>query len=614
MSARRERFFLALLLLTFLVFTWRGLLFFYSGDDMMNLWKAWTMNPWRLGRALVLPWEPVYRPLGGAIYRAIYKAFGFHPLPLYTFCYLLLIVNFLLAWRFFRALALPAGPALTALALTFVHGRFLDLYISAGTIYDRLAFLFTVTAICVYARARGSEGGLTLARGILIWVLCLAAMDSKESGVTAPVLLLLYELVFITRKRGWLRELLPLALALGGLSAAFVFGRVRHTPDLLLTPDYQTKFAPGVWMEHVGSYLSMLTYDHIQFSAETAVALLLTMLVISLFAPGSNRRTMLFGWFFFVLAILPVATIAPRLAYVLYVPILGLGAWLAAGIDWALGGRWRQAALVTMALGSIGFHTWNRVPFGDPQSNPEARLTEQFRREYPVMRPFTKLLFASDYFPPDSFDLRFNLELLYGIPLEVRRLQAPPDQQPDPRHPVAYDHIFAAEDLHYVELDNRNPEESVRLHILRHYATGRHLSTVNRDRGAYVVSGILDSGGSPAGCWTRQKAQLKFDVYPADSILSVRYYVTDEAIAPGNALQVAVNGHPAGSAPMVEKGMHQATFRVPASWIINAGSGTSGYTLVDLAVDHPIPDGGGGLLGVVLSTVDFDYAQGAGRQ
>ena len=609
MSARREKFFLALLLLIFVAFTWRGLLFFYSGDDMMNLWKAWTLNPWRLGRALVLPWEPVYRPLGGAIYRAFYKAFGFHPLPLYAFCYLLLLGNFLLAWRFFRALALPAGAALTALALTFFHGRFLDLYISAGTIYDRLVFLFTLAAICIYADARKSERGLTLARGVFIWLLCLAAMDSKESGIMAPVLLLLYELVFLARKRGWLRELLPLAAGLAALSVAFVFGRVRRTPDLMMIPDYNAKLTPGIWMERVSRYLNILTYDHISFSATAASALLLVMLLVSLAAWRHNRRAMLFGWFFFVLAILPVATIAPRLGYVLYLPILGLGAWLAAGIDWALSGRRSQAAFVVVAAASIAFHSWNRQSFGDPQGAAEAHLTEQFRREYPRLRPFTKLLFASDYFPPDSFDLRFNLELLYGIPLEVRRLQAPPDQQPDPRNPLVYDHVFAAEDGHYVELDNRNPDEAIRLRILRHYSAGRHMSVLNRDHGAYIVSGVLDGESDVAGRWTREKAQLKFDVYPADATLSLRYYVAENSLAQGKVLLVGVNGHLAGGAPMEETGMHRATFAVPAAWI-----SASGYTLVDLSVDHPIKDAAGGLLGVVLSSADFDYAARPARQ
>ena len=609
MSARREKFFLALLLLIFIAFTWRGLLFFYSGDDMMNLWKAWTLNPWRLGRALVLPWEPVYRPLGGAIYRAFYKVFGFHPLPLYAFCYLLLLGNFLLAWRFFRTLTLPAGAALTALALTFFHGSFLDLYISAGTIYDRLVFLFTLAAICIYADARKSERGLTLARGVFIWFLCLAAMDSKESGIMAPVLLLLYELVFLARQRGWLRRLLPLAASLAALSVAFVFGRVRRTPDLMMTPDYNAKLTPGIWMEHVSRYLSTLTYDHISFSATATAALLLVMLLVSLRAWRQNRRAMLFGWFFFVLSILPVATVAPRLGYVLYVPILGLGAWLAAGIDWALSGRRSQAAFVVVAAASLAFHSWNRQPFGDPQGTAEAHLTEQFRREYPRMRPFTKLLFASDYFPPDSFDLRFNLELLYGIPLEVRRLQAPPDQQPDSRHPLVYDHVFAAEDGHYVELDNRNPDQAIRLRILRHYSAGRHMSVLNHDHGAYIVSGVLDGESDVAGRWIREKAQLKFDVFPADATLSLGYYVAENSRAPGKVLSVGVNGHLAGGAPMEETGMHRATFTVPAAWI-----SASGYTLVDLSVDHPITDGAGGLLGVVISSADFDYAARPARQ
>ena len=72
--SRTERFGLGLLLLIFTWFTWRGMTAFYSGDDMMNMYGAWMLNPWRLAKAQILFWMPVYRPLGAAIYRVFYAA------------------------------------------------------------------------------------------------------------------------------------------------------------------------------------------------------------------------------------------------------------------------------------------------------------------------------------------------------------------------------------------------------------------------------------------------------------------------------------------------------------------------------------------------------------
>src|SRR5579875_364982 len=112
----------AVLALLFVWFTWRGLIMFFSGDDMMNMYGAWNMNPWRLAKAQLMIWIPLYRPLGAAVYRIFYALFGFHPLPLYVFCWLLLCVNAVLAYRFFRALAGTAMLALIALSLTLVHG------------------------------------------------------------------------------------------------------------------------------------------------------------------------------------------------------------------------------------------------------------------------------------------------------------------------------------------------------------------------------------------------------------------------------------------------------------------------------------------------------------
>jgi hypothetical protein len=607
-----EKVFLLILFIAFTAFTWRGILFFFSGDDMMNMWKAWTVNPWRLGRALVVPWDPVYRPLGGAVYRVFYRIFGFHPLPLYTSCWLVLAANFFLAWRFFRAVSLPPAAALTALALTFVHGRFTDLYISAGTIYDRLVFFFTLLPLCLYADTRrAGSSRISFWRGTAIWIFCFAAMDSKESGIVVPVLLLLYEGIFVAPAvirqvgwRGWLRLLIPLSVALAALGTAFVFGRVQRTPDLVMTPDYHAKLTVSIWLDRLSHYFTTLSYDRITFNSTITAILLGVTFLVSIAAFRIGRKLMLYGWLFFVVSILPVAAIAPRLGYVLYVPLVGIGIWLADAVDWTLPDRANWFAAAVIAIASIWFHAhyWTRFP--DPRGNPEARLTEQFRREYSHFNPYTKLLFASDDFPEPAFDLKFNLELLYGVPLEVRRMHAPRDQQPVPGKPLQFDRIFAAEDGHYVELDNRNPEESLRLHILRNYQAGRHMNILNRDHGAYVVSGVVDGESDNGGRWTNEKATLKFDIYPADAKLTIRYFVADVIVAQHETLTVSVNGNEAGKVALDSPGSKESSFAIPARWISRYG-----YTLVDLTVSNPYRDVTGQLLGVVLTSADFDYRQ-----
>ena len=113
---QKERLGLALLLLIFIFFTWRGMTMFFSGDDMMNMYRAWDMSVWQLAQAQVMLWMPVYRPVGDAIYRLFYEVFGFNPAPLYGFCWILLAANVIAAYRVFRAVTSPVR-ALTSLSI-----------------------------------------------------------------------------------------------------------------------------------------------------------------------------------------------------------------------------------------------------------------------------------------------------------------------------------------------------------------------------------------------------------------------------------------------------------------------------------------------------------------
>src|SRR5258708_27862415 len=126
-----ERVSLAALLVIFRAFTWRGLLMFYSGDDLMNMYWAWTWNHREMAWANILVWKPMYRPLGEIVYLAFYSAFRFQPAPLYVFCWLLLIANVVAAYTLLRALFAAAHEALIALALILVHGAYMELYNSA---------------------------------------------------------------------------------------------------------------------------------------------------------------------------------------------------------------------------------------------------------------------------------------------------------------------------------------------------------------------------------------------------------------------------------------------------------------------------------------------------
>jgi len=608
--SRRERICVAALALIFIGFTWRGLTMFYSDDDMMNMYKAWTTPALKIWKAQIMPWMPLYRPLGAAIYRVFYNVFGFHPLPLYIFCWLLLIVNVFVAWRFFRVLAPSVFVAILALSLTLVHGSFQDLYMSAGTIYDRLCFLFTVLAVIVYARTRSEDRGIRAGRVALLCFICLMAMNSKESGAVVPAILFVYECIYnlprVWREkkvREWIRSIAPLYCVVGVMAAVFFIGRIRGTQDLAVNAAYRPHISFGFWLTNVAGYLSELSYHAIHFKPGATVVLLAAMFAL---AARLRNRAMLFGWFYFLIAITPVALISARPGYVLYVPYSGLGLYVAALIGLlALSTRAQTAILVCATALMTWIHASHRPPAWVVKDSPEWRLADKMRRDYPSLRRGATFLFADDFGAGNNYDTMFILRLLYDDPtLEVSKLHGPAVLLPDRSQPFRFDHVFTTGDDTYVELDSRNIEDSIRLNILKDYTPGRTFNTEHADSIGYVVSGVRTLGQGSGGWWTMQSGRLKFDVYPADSVLKLEFFVP-HTVATGKQrlLSVIVDGVTAGTVDLTKEGMHHDQFPVPAR-AING----SGFTIVELNVDDPYREGDE-QYGVVLRQAAFDYVK-----
>lgn len=585
-----------LLAAVFIAFTWRSIGLYFSDDDLMNTWEAWSVKPPLLIESLFLIGKPVVRPLGGAIYVLLYRFFGFHAQPLYLFSWLFLVGNAVLAWRLFREVTGGMVVAFIALSLTLVHSGFSDLYYNAGTIYDRLWFLFTVLGVLTYARWRSRDESPTWRGALLIVLISLAAMDSKESGVTLPALLACYELTCVRRR--W-REVIPLFAVLAVLCLIFI-ARVDRTESLSGSA-YAHHLTLSVWMTRVGAYLGMLLYQ----TPLSALVLALVFLGMAAAALWLRNRAMIFGLLWFIVTITPLAAIDLRNGYVLYVPELGLGLFVAAGLAALLRTEPRLIAaffLLTLGLTKVNASRWTQAP--DSSREPRYILTQQFLRDYPYGWPReSHLLFAHDAFARDSYSLFFNLSLLYhDRTIHVDRIDAPADQQPDWRHPPHYARVFTYDDARYIELDERDPEQSVRLNILKGSSLGRQVKFYGPASAGYIVSGVMTGGPQDEGRWITPHAQLKFDLFPAPATLFVRYYIPDvEAVEPGRSLQLSVNGKAVGSAPLSQKNS-EIRFSVPTDQITR-----NGYTLVNLDVSPGFKTSDGTELGLVLIDAGFEY-------
>ena len=605
---RTERICLSFLLAIFTWFTWRGMTMHYSGDDMMNMYAAWGINPWRLAKAQVMFWIPIYRPLGAAIYRTLYETLGFNPVPLNVLSWLLLAVNVLLGYRFFRTLTESAVQAIVATAVTLAHPAFQDLYLSSGTIYDHLWYTFTVLGLTCYAKWRRSERGLTWPRQLLLLLLCVLSMASKESGVALPVLMGLFELIFHfpgrDRLAPWLRTYSPLFAVLAAVSLVFI-KRVNETPEIAMTGAYHAKASLGLWLQRLGDYFGILAASHFSISPGIAAAILIALLLLAVLF---RNRTMLFGLAFFLATITPVALISLRPGYVLYVPELGLGLYFAALFGLVAGSlhpRYQFAAAALVVVAATWFYQRNWPSVFDPRIAPEKRLSEQFQHDYPKMRQGARLLFVTDDFPQTGWDLVFNLRLLYNDrTLVVHRLQAPRDQQPpDLNNLKDYDHVFTLGAGRYVELDPADVKESLRLNILADYAVGRFMDIARRDHAAYVVSGLMDGDSPEPSRWTAPKLSLKYELAPVPCDFYMKFWAPDFVTKSGKrTLSLVINGKELSAIPLEHDGMNEFRMPVPPSAITPAG-----YTMVDLIVQNPWKDTNNIEYGVIILKAGFEY-------
>ena len=147
-------------------------------------------------------------------------------------------------------------------------------------------------------------------------------------------------------------------------------------------------------------------------------------------------------------------------------------------------------------------------------------------------------------------------------------------------------------------------EESIRLNILQDYLPGKTFDTERLDHTGYIVSGITDSSRRGAGYWTARSARLKFDLYPADATLTLKFWLPN-FVATGEQrnLSVIVGGETIGNVALSHAGENTAELHAPAR-LINP----SGFTILEMNVDRPyVKDGQE--FGVVLLLADFKYAE-----
>lgn len=430
----------------FLYFAAGGLQAYFTSDDAINLVHLhgyFTTPIYKIALDVLNPFTSAYRPLGGLFYRIVYAFAGYNPAPFRYLCFLLLLVNMGLAFRLLRLLSDSTEAAILGLLLISYHPAMSELYYSTGTIYDILCYLFFAIALTSYIERR--RRGLRFSPGFLILLLLfnLLALQAKEIGCMLPAAIFLFEACYRGFSRRSINQLAPLILT-AAFTCALLLHRLLTPNEMSQNPLYQPRLSPTFYLETCARYHSLLFFSDDLLSVPAMLCLWGAM---GLAAALLRSKPMAFGLSFWILALVPVAVIPGRGAFVLYIPIIGLGLYfgsLAIRLrDAVIRPRFRfvsQIALFGLLIASLAVaygNTRSSAIAGILQTDRDSRgVMTQLHRLHPSVKPGAHILFADDPFPPASWYLTFAPQLMYHDPgISIDRVKTRP-------HARAYDYVF----------------------------------------------------------------------------------------------------------------------------------------------------------------------------
>ena len=439
-----------------LLFAHNGLWAQFSIDDLTNLHGYLSRSTVSLMVDNLHYWSTSYRPLGGLFYVALYRWFGFDPLPFRVACFGLLALNLGLLWRFTLRLSGSREVAFLALILAGYHAWFIDLYYSTGAVYDLLCYSFYLGAFNLYLGVRAQ--GLALGwryLGILT-ALYICALNAKEMAVTLPVLLAAYEVVYHWRalgKSGWRwpwREGRGV-LVTGLLTIPYVIGKLTAAGNLAENPAYRLTISPGHYLHAFHLYLNPLLYQEHVFRDANTIQLLVAMLGIALW---QRSRPLLFAWCFLLVSLLPVAFMAHYAEFFLYLPMAGWSLYAAALLVGArrllvsllvrLGrvpaGRVQMVSVVALPLVLAlflaphhGQESAKTLPAFENFQPPSRRVAEELIALRPSLPRGARVLFLDYPFAKDKYFPLFLTRLLYRD-MSITVEEAPVGHDPPPAH------------------------------------------------------------------------------------------------------------------------------------------------------------------------------------
>jgi hypothetical protein len=448
-----------------------GLFVYLTGDDMMNIYKAWREPYYRILLENFFYFTPGYRPMGALVYRLLFDLAGAHAFPFRILCFALILGNLYLLYRTAAAISTKETGLLAALFVSYNAG-FIDLYYNSGTIYDLLCFTFYFLALGLYMHVRKAGQYLKPRTLISFSILYVCALNSKEMAATLPAIVFGYELVFgrarcaVESPEHRVSRWGP-ALLTAALTVPYVFGKLSSPSPLMGNDAYRLHLGLRTYFRALGHYLAIfgLPPDSLNLSSSVLILLLLGTIAIL-----GRRRSLVFAWLFILITPLPVAFIGLRGGYAFYVSTFGIALFLAVSI---IESRKALARFVTGSDGPLAVETRRLLQFDTFVScllillvfHNSRPLGEEYREDkqirslamqigalQPRIDSTWRILFLDDPFSTESWAPLFLLRLYYRAPdLVVDRIKRMP-KKPDRNEIDSYDCIFTFDEARLVRL------------------------------------------------------------------------------------------------------------------------------------------------------------------
>lgn len=425
----------------FLGQTWRGLFVDFTEDDLMNMYLAWRIPPWKLALANLTPFTSLYRPFGSLYYHAMYTVAGLHALPFRIFAYAIMLLNIWLVYRL--ALLLTGSPWTSLLcALLFsYHKRLYALFVNGGTIYDLLSITFFLLAFAYYVSVR-KQSNVAGWRLLAFCALYTLALNSKEMAASLPAILLVYELAWHRESLNlkWLYDRRAVWIAAAMTVVAFAFRGMRGS-SFFGVPDYDLHFTLAQYFSTTQPLISQLFFlPEIALGSLAAVAIFAAALLLALLL---RDRVLVLAAAIAILAPLPINFITYRGFFVMYFPLFGWALFFSTLLMKFVPEKFpaQAAAFLSVALALFVIEYQDRTWQFDYPRRDEERI-HRMRKGLATLHDSSpkphRVLFLHQALDPEGYVPMFIVRLLYRDP-EITVDVAGSPRAPSPLQPESYD-------------------------------------------------------------------------------------------------------------------------------------------------------------------------------